>query len=87
MPVAGPLKSMNLGRQNKYFHQLLDGFHLLVVRYRVQKGTVPLSWSEEYTPEFKGAFTGGTIQYVEVSVEKEQYRNPEMEITAALALD
>ena len=31
--------------------------------------------------------TGGTIQYVEVSVEKEQYRNLEMEMAAAMALD
>jgi arylsulfatase A-like enzyme len=41
----------------------------------------------EYTPETQGAFTGGTIQYVEVSVEKEQYRDLEMEMAAALALD
>jgi hypothetical protein len=43
--------------------------------------------AEEYTPESQGAFTDGTIQYVEVSVEKEQYRDLEMEMTAALALD
>ena len=41
----------------------------------------------EYTPETQGAFTGGTIQFVEVSVEQEQYRNLEMEMTAAMALD
>jgi arylsulfatase A-like enzyme len=41
----------------------------------------------EYTPETQGAFTGGTIQYVEVSVEKEQYRDLEMEMAAAMAVD
>ena len=43
--------------------------------------------ASEYTPETQGKFTGGTIQFVEVSVEKEQYRNLEMEMAAALALD
>jgi arylsulfatase A-like enzyme len=41
----------------------------------------------EYTPETQGAFTGGTIQFVEVSVEKEQYRDLEREMAAALDLD
>jgi arylsulfatase len=41
----------------------------------------------EYTPETQGKFSGGTIQYVEVSVEKEQYRDLEREMTAALAVD
>jgi arylsulfatase A-like enzyme len=41
----------------------------------------------EYTPETQGAFTGGTIQYVEVSVEKEQYRDLEMEMAAAMSVD
>jgi arylsulfatase A-like enzyme len=41
----------------------------------------------EYTPETQGAFTGGTIEYVEVSVEKEQYRDLEREMAAALAVD
>jgi len=41
----------------------------------------------EYTPETQGAFTGGTIQFVEMSVEKEQYRDLEMEMAAAMALD
>jgi arylsulfatase A-like enzyme len=41
----------------------------------------------EYTPETQGKFTGGTIQFVEVSVEKEQYRDLEMEMAAGLALD
>ncbi|MCB0233928.1 MAG: arylsulfatase [Anaerolineae bacterium] len=43
--------------------------------------------AKEYTPESQGKFTGGTIQYVEVSVEKEQYRDLEMEMAAAMALD
>ncbi|MFN2264227.1 MAG: arylsulfatase, partial [Anaerolineales bacterium] len=41
----------------------------------------------EYTPETQGAFTGGTIQYVEISVEKEQYRDLEMEMAAAMSVD
>jgi len=41
----------------------------------------------EYTPETQGKFSGGTIQYVEVSVEKEQYRDLEMEMAAAMAVD
>ncbi len=41
----------------------------------------------EYTPETQGKFTGGTIQYVEVSVEKEQYRDLEKEMAAAMAVD
>jgi arylsulfatase A-like enzyme len=43
--------------------------------------------AREYTPETQGAFTGGTIQFVEVSVEKEQYRDLEREMAAAMALD
>jgi arylsulfatase A-like enzyme len=43
--------------------------------------------AREYTPETQGAFTGGTIKYVEVSVEKEQYRDLEHEMAAALAVD
>ena len=43
--------------------------------------------AKEYTPETQGKFTGGTIQYVEVSVEKEQYRHLEMEMAAAMAVD
>jgi arylsulfatase A-like enzyme len=41
----------------------------------------------EYTPESQGKFTGGTIQFVEVSVEKEQYRDLEREMVAAMAVD
>jgi hypothetical protein len=41
----------------------------------------------EYTPETQGKFTGGTIQFVEVSVEKEQYRDLEREMAAGMALD
>jgi arylsulfatase len=41
----------------------------------------------EYTPETQGKFTGGKIQYVEVSVEKEQYRDLEKEMAAAMAVD
>jgi hypothetical protein len=43
--------------------------------------------TKEYTPKTQGKFTGGTIQYVEVSVEKEQYRDLEREMAAALAVD
>jgi arylsulfatase A-like enzyme len=43
--------------------------------------------AKEYTPETQGKFTGGTIQYVEVSVEKEQYRELEREMAAAMAVD
>jgi arylsulfatase len=43
--------------------------------------------AKEYTPETQGAFTGGTIQYVEVSVEEEQYRDLELEMAAAMAVD
>jgi arylsulfatase len=43
--------------------------------------------AKAYTPETQGEFTGGTIQYVEVSVEKEQYRDLEKEMAAALAVD
>jgi arylsulfatase A-like enzyme len=43
--------------------------------------------SKEYTPETQGKFTGGTIQYVEVSVEKERYRNLEKEMAAAMSVD
>jgi arylsulfatase len=43
--------------------------------------------AKEYTPESQGRFTGGEIQFVEVSVEKEQYRNLEQEMAAALAVD
>jgi hypothetical protein len=43
--------------------------------------------AKEYTPETQGTFTGGTIQYVEVSVEKEQYRDLEREMEAALSVD
>jgi arylsulfatase len=41
----------------------------------------------EYTSESQGTFKGGTIQFVEVSVEEEQYRDLEMEMAAALAVD
>ncbi len=41
----------------------------------------------EYTPETQGKFTGGTIKFVEVSVEKEQYRDLEKEMAAAFAVD
>ncbi len=41
----------------------------------------------EYTPETQGKFTGGAIQFVEVSVEKEQYRDLEREMAAAFAVD
>ena len=41
----------------------------------------------EYTPETQGKFTGGTIQFVEVSVEKEQYRDLEKEMAAAMSVD
>jgi arylsulfatase len=43
--------------------------------------------AKEYTPESQGKFTGGTIQFVEVSVEKEQYLDLEREMAAAMALD
>jgi hypothetical protein len=43
--------------------------------------------AKEYTPETQGRFTGGTIQFVEVSAEKEQYRDLEREMAAAMALD
>jgi arylsulfatase len=43
--------------------------------------------AKEYTPETQGRFTGGTIEFVEVSVEKEQYRDLEKEMAAALAVD
>ena len=43
--------------------------------------------SKEDTPETHGVFTGGTIQYVEVSVAKEQYRDLEREMAAALSVD
>jgi arylsulfatase A-like enzyme len=43
--------------------------------------------AKEYTPKTQGAFTGGTIQYVEVSVEKEHYRDLEREMAAAMAVD
>lgn len=45
------------------------------------------SVTKEYTPETQGVFTGGTIQYVEVSVDKVQYRDLELEMAAALARD
>jgi arylsulfatase A-like enzyme len=41
----------------------------------------------EYTPETQGKFTGGTIKFVEVSVEEEQYRDLEKEMAAAMARD
>ncbi|MFN2135272.1 MAG: arylsulfatase, partial [Candidatus Promineifilaceae bacterium] len=41
----------------------------------------------EYTAESQGKFTNGEIQYVEISVDKEQYRDLETEIAAAMALD
>ncbi len=43
--------------------------------------------ASEYTPETQGAFIGGTIQFVEVSVGKEQYRDVEREVAAALSVD
>ena len=43
--------------------------------------------AKEYTPETQGAFTGGEIQYVEVSVEEEQYRDLELEMAAAMSVD
>lgn len=43
--------------------------------------------ASDYTSESQGTFTGGTIQFVEVSVEKKQYRDLEMEMAAALAVD
>jgi arylsulfatase A-like enzyme len=43
--------------------------------------------AKEYTAETEGKFRGGNIQYVEVSVEKEQYRDLEKEMAAALAVD
>ena len=43
--------------------------------------------TKEYTPETEGAFTGGTIQLVDVSVEKEQYLDLEREMAAAMAAD
>ncbi len=45
------------------------------------------SVTKEYTPETQGAFTGGTIHSVEVSVEKAQYRDLEQEMAAALSVD
>lgn len=43
--------------------------------------------AKEYTSESQGKFTGGVIQFVEVSVEKEQYRDLELEMAAAMAVD
>jgi arylsulfatase A-like enzyme len=43
--------------------------------------------AKEYTPETEGRFHGGAIQYVEVSVEQEQYRDLEREMAAALSVD
>lgn len=43
--------------------------------------------ASEYTPETQGEFTGGTIQFVEVSVEPQQYRDLEQEMAAAMAVD
>jgi arylsulfatase A-like enzyme len=43
--------------------------------------------TKAYSPRTQGTFTGGTIQYVEVSVEKERYRDLEHEMAAALAVD
>ncbi|WP_423823703.1 arylsulfatase [Salinisphaera sp. SPP-AMP-43] len=43
--------------------------------------------ASEYTPETQGEFTGGTIQFVEVSVEQQQYRDLEQEMAAAMAVD
>ena len=43
--------------------------------------------AKEYTPETEGKFTGGVIQFVEVSVEQEQYRDLEKEMAAAMAVD
>jgi hypothetical protein len=43
--------------------------------------------AKEYTPETQGTVTGGTIQFVEVSVGKEQYRDLEREMAAAMAVD
>jgi arylsulfatase A-like enzyme len=43
--------------------------------------------AKEYTPETQGKFTGGTIQFVEVSVEKERYRDLEREMAAAMSVD
>ncbi len=39
------------------------------------------------TPETEGALQGGTIQYVEVSVSKEHYRDLELEMAAAMSVD
>lgn len=41
----------------------------------------------EYTPETQGKFVGGTIKFVEVSVGKEQYRDLEQEMAAAMSVD
>jgi arylsulfatase len=43
--------------------------------------------TKAYTPETQGAFQGGTIHLVEVSVETEQYIDLEREMAAALARD
>lgn len=43
--------------------------------------------AKAYTPESQGAFAGGTLHFVEVSVEKEPYRDLEREMAAALAVD
>jgi arylsulfatase len=43
--------------------------------------------TKEYTPETQGAFEGGTIRSVEVSVEPAQYLDLEREMAAALAAD
>jgi arylsulfatase len=45
------------------------------------------SVSKEYTPETEGRFTGGTIAFVEVVVDEEQYLDLEREMAAALARD
>jgi arylsulfatase len=45
------------------------------------------SVTKEYTPESQGRFTGGTVAYVEVSVDKEQYLDLEREMAAAMSVD
>ncbi len=45
------------------------------------------SITKAYTPETQGALQGGTIQYVEVSVSTEQYRDLELEMAAAMSVD
>lgn len=63
------------------------GSSLCAVTGSASSATAPTPSPRRTHPRPQGRFTGGTIQFVEVTVEEEQYRDLEREMAAAMAVD